>query len=389
MPETRIQFNNIVQNQLPVFTQSEFPLVSEFLKSYYQGQEYQGGPIDLIQNIDEYVKIENITNLTESVGLRTDVTISDETIEVDMVNFPRGTDGFPKSYGLLKIDNEIITYTGITTTSFTGCVRGFCGITSYKAINNPDVLVFNSSTSEGHTGGSKIQNLSSLFLKEFLLKTKHLILPGLENRSLDKDLDQNLFIKQSKDFYLSKGTDRSFEILFKALYNQNVQVIKPRDFLLTPSNANFKITNDIVVEPVQGDPRNLENSTLFQGSSESIDKAYAPVGSVEPINVGVGETYYKISFDSGYDRDIRVRGAIYGNFVVHDKTKNIGVVSIGATVVDVDSTIGFPDQGELKVVFTDATNGIVSYTSKSVNQFYGCSGVTAKIDVSIVSIKSL
>ncbi len=389
MPETRIQFNNIVQNQLPVFTQSEFPLVSEFLKSYYQGQEYQGGPIDLIQNIDEYVKIENITNLTESVGLRTDVTISDETIEVDMVNFPRGTDGFPKSYGLLKIDNEIITYTGITTTSFTGCVRGFCGITSYKAINNPDVLVFNSSTSEGHTGGSKIQNLSSLFLKEFLLKTKHLILPGLENRSLDKDLDQNLFIKQSKDFYLSKGTDRSFEILFKALYNQNVQVIKPRDFLLTPSNANFKITNDIVVEPVQGDPRNLENSTLFQGSSESIDKAYAPVGSVEPINVGVGETYYKISFDSGYDRDIRVRGAIYGNFVVHDKTKNIGVVSIGATVVDVDSTIGFPDQGELKVVFTDATNGIVSYTSKSVNQFYGCSGVTAKIaDASNIGINT-
>ena len=389
MPETRIQFNNIVQNQLPVFTQSEFPLVSEFLKSYYQGQEYQGGPVDLIQNIDEYVKVENITNLTESVGLRTDITISDETIEVDMVNFPRGTDGFPKSYGLLKIDNEIITYTGITTTSFTGCVRGFCGITSYKAINNPDVLVFNSSTSEEHTGGSKIQNLSSLFLKEFLLKTKYQILPGLENRTLDEDLNQNLFIKQSKDFYLSKGTDRSFEILFKALYNEDVQVIKPRDFLLTPSNANFKITNDIVVEPVQGDPTNLENSTLFQGRFENINKAYAPIGSVEPINVGVGETYYKISFDSGYDRDIRVRGAIYGDFVVHDKTKNIGVVSIGATVFEVDSTVGFPQQGELKVVFTDATNGIVSYTSKSINQFYGCTGVTGKIaDASNIGINT-
>ena len=56
MSEKRIQFSNIVQNQLPVYTNDEFPLVSEFLKSYYQGQEYEGGPIDLAQNIDEYVK---------------------------------------------------------------------------------------------------------------------------------------------------------------------------------------------------------------------------------------------------------------------------------------------------------------------------------------------
>ena len=68
MSEKRIQFSNIVQNQLPVYTRDEFPLVSDFLKSYYEGQEYQGGPIDLIQNIDQYVKVAEQTNLTESVG---------------------------------------------------------------------------------------------------------------------------------------------------------------------------------------------------------------------------------------------------------------------------------------------------------------------------------
>ena len=81
-----------------------------------------------------------------------------------------------------------------------------------------------------------------MFLKEFLLKTKYQLLPGLENRKLHKDLNQDLFIKQAKDFYLSKGTDRSFEILFKALYNEDVRIIKPRDFLFTPSNANYKST---------------------------------------------------------------------------------------------------------------------------------------------------
>ena len=52
MSTKKIQFNNIVQNQLPQYVVSDYPLVAEFLKSYYQGQEYQGGPIDLVQNID-------------------------------------------------------------------------------------------------------------------------------------------------------------------------------------------------------------------------------------------------------------------------------------------------------------------------------------------------
>ena len=182
MAEKRIQFSNIVQNQLPDYTKTEFPLVSDFLSQYYLGQEYQGGPIDLIQNIDQYVKIGEQTNLTDSVGLSTSIDTLTDVIPVDMVNNPTGTDGFPSSYGLLKIDNEIITYTGTATTCFTGFVRGFCGITSYKTPNSPDVLEFNTSTSEKHTTGAEIKNLSCLFLKEFLLKSKHQLLPGLENR---------------------------------------------------------------------------------------------------------------------------------------------------------------------------------------------------------------
>ena len=390
MSEKRIQFSNIVQNQLPVYTNDEFPLVSEFLKSYYQGQEYEGGPIDLAQNIDEYVKIDKLTNLTGQVGLKTAITLDDETIEVDMINYPSGTDGFPKSYGLLKIDDEIITYTGLTDTSFTGCIRGFCGITSYKEQTNPDVLVFNSSTSEGHIAGSKVENLSSLFLNEFLLKTKNQILPGLENRSLSSNLNQNVFIKQAKDFYLSKGTDRSFEILFKALYEEDVRIVKPRDYLFTPSNAHYRITNDLVVETVEGDPTELENSTLFQDKYGDItEKAYAPVTKVEPINVGAGKTFYKLSFDAGYNRDVRVDGSVYGTFIVHDKTKAIGDVAVGSTSFDVDSTVGFPDSGELKVVYSDASAGIVSYTSKSINQFFGCSNITGDIpDASNIGINT-
>ena len=58
MAEKRIQFSNVVQNQLPAYVRNEYPLISEFLKEYYVAQEFESGPIDLIQNIDQYVNID-------------------------------------------------------------------------------------------------------------------------------------------------------------------------------------------------------------------------------------------------------------------------------------------------------------------------------------------
>lgn len=196
MIEKRIQFQNVVQNQLPEYVKEEFPLISEFLRQYYLAQEFQGAPVDLIQNIDQYIKLDETTNLTGSVVLKTDVDYADETIEVNLIQSPSGTNGFPDSYGLIRIDDEIITYTSKTPTTFTGCIRGFCGITSYISDSNPEQLTFSSSSADLHSGsvyatnselitkGAEIQNLSNLFLNEFLKKIKYQILPGFGNRDL-------------------------------------------------------------------------------------------------------------------------------------------------------------------------------------------------------------
>ena len=381
MPDTRIKFNNVVQSQLPAYVRNDFPLVAEFFKSYYQGQEYQGGSLDLLQNIDKYIKVDNLTNLTESIILKDALDVFEDTINVDLSKSTQGTEGFPDTFGLLLIDSEIITYEEKTNSSFTGCKRGFSGVTSYHKKTTTDSLVFETSSAAEHDAGSTITNLSVLFLKEFLFKVKHQFTPGLEDRELDSNLNQSNFIKQAKDFYLSKGTDRSFEILFKALYNEDVKVIRPQDFLFTPSNANYRITDDLVVEAISGDPNNLEQSTLFQEPfGDNIEKAYAPITSVEPIEVGFGKTFYKLSIDAGYNRDARVEGSIYGNFKVQPQTRVIGAVAAGSTIINVDSTIGFAKTGgDLFVNYIDGTTGIVSYTSKSITQFLGCETVAETI----------
>ena len=129
---TRVKISSVVKTQLPSFIRADFPLAGEFLAQYYTSLEGQGSTLDVLQNIDKYIKVDELTDLVDSTSLSTNVGIADNVISVD------STTGFPDSYGLLEIDSEIITYTGITTNSFTGCSRGFSGITSYRSPNKPD-----------------------------------------------------------------------------------------------------------------------------------------------------------------------------------------------------------------------------------------------------------
>ena len=87
----KVQLNKIVKNQLPEYVREDFPLVGEFLSAYYKGQEYQGGPIDLVNNIDSYIKLSENGNIIKSTTLidRVEETATDILVE--------NTHGFPEN----------------------------------------------------------------------------------------------------------------------------------------------------------------------------------------------------------------------------------------------------------------------------------------------------
>ena len=365
MSEKRVQLNQIVKSQLPSYVQEDFPLVGEFLSQYYLGQEYKGGPVDLIQNIDSYIKLSESGNLIKSTSTTKYAGFSTSTI------FVSNTEGFPENYGLIKINDEVITYESKTNISFVNCKRGFSGITSFTNPTDPENLIFSSSVAENHEKDTSVSNLSVLFLDEFLKKTKRQFLHGFQ-KNLDPKLNEAQFIRQSKDFYSTRGTDESFKILFGALYGENVSVIRPIDNVISPSNANYRITRDLIVELVSGDPNNLVNKTLFQDSFENISKAYAPVSAVEKISVGIlTNTYYKVSLDGSFNFPEGSSPLTYGNFSTHAKTKIIGKVGIAQTFLDVDSTLGFPKSGTLSFNYENGTAGVCTYADKTLNQFLG------------------
>jgi hypothetical protein len=378
MTNTRVKISSILESQLPEFIREEFPLVKEFFTQYYESVDHQGAPVDILQNIDKYVKVEEITNLTQSTTLKNDIEYYNTTIDVE------STQGFPQKYGLLQIDDEIITYGNKTDTSFIDCSRGFSGITSYRNGNTSENLIFSTSQASSHTKDSRVKNLSVVFLNEFLTKVKKQFSPGFESRTLDPNLDQNLFIKQSKDFYSSKGTDNSFKILFQALYNKNVEIIKPREYMFRPSDARYRVTRDIIIEPISGDPLSLLNKTLKQDVSDYSSKAFGSIAYVEKFTKD-SRDYYYLNLDYEFNKDIDLSGSVFGNFSIHPKTSviNVDTIALGSNTLDVDSTVGFPNSGSLILtgfVYDDGElvgifDQTVTYGSKTLTQFLNCQNV--------------
>ena len=370
--DKRIKVNTIIENQLPEFILADFPNAVEFFKQYYISQEFQGGPSDLINNFDQYLKSDNL--VPEVIVGETNVTVgvasTHKTINVT------STKGFPDEYGLLKIGNEVITYTGITDTSFTGCVRGFSGVTGYKVgissslIDvNRETLKFEQTSAESHENGSSVQNLSVLFLQEFYKKLKRTFLPGFEDVTLTSDLDVGNFVKFARTFYQSKGIEESIRILFKVLYGVEPTVLDLESNLIKPSDAEF-IRREVIIADlisVSGDPQNLIGQTIYKSDDLTTN---ASVSEVE-IFTRNGKSYYRLSLFVGYsDRDL-----IQGIFNVNAYTRALSAVSTSDSIISVDSTVGFGSTGTII-----SGNNIINYTSKSINQFFGCTGIEVPIN---------
>jgi hypothetical protein len=369
MAVDRVQIQDVLSSQIPSYVQDDFPLLVDFLEEYYISQETQGGSLDLIENLDQYVKVDELANLKTEASLGADLTAVSTSITLSSdTNF---TYGFPEKNGLIQIDNEIIKYSSKTATTLEGCVRGFSGATQYVDTLIPDKQTFTSTSPETHKTGATVKNLSVLFLQEFFTKLKTQITPGFENRTLATQLNEKNFVIGADSFYKSKGTDESFKILFKAIYGVDVDIIKPNDFLLRPSDASYVVSQDYVVEKYIGDPFELKNRTIYQNSTNS----RGTVTKVEKLNVD-GD-FYQISIDTGYQRDIDVNGTIYGKFEPNSKTILVNNVSVGSTIIDVDSTVDFASSGSLSLIDDDGNEFITNYTDKNLTQFIGLTTTTS------------
>ncbi len=363
----RVKVSHVIQSQIPEFLNEESPLFASFLNQYYASQEHSSGVTDLANNLPEYRKIGAFNNetLVTTTTLTSNLFAGSTTINVE------STVGWPDTYGLLKIDNEIITYTAKTATSFTGCARGFSGIDQISKEDDAEFLSFTSTTANQHLTGATVTNLSNLFLQTFFTKFKEEFLPGFENRNFITGTSVTNILTRAKDFYMSKGTDSSYQILFKLLYGEDIELLKPIEQTLVPSaNVYFK-TKHVLLENLTPGAQPLESigNFLYQDVS-GIGTVSASIYNVEyrPINQ---TDFYEMSLDStSFD----------GIFQVPGKTKALEETVEAAESLVVDSTVGFGQSGTLLVRPRAGSNFItLRYTDKTVNQFLNVTGVTTSL----------
>lgn len=217
-----------------------------------------------------------------------------------------------------------------------------------------------------------VENLNLVFYQELFKKFKSQFLPGFENRNFVSQIQIQNILSRAIDFYTTKGTDTSFRLLFSALFGKEISIIKPQDYLLRPSDNNYFVTRNILVEPIKNydvDLSIIKGKTIFQGVNGL--EASSSIYSLEyrPFN---DKNLYEIYLD----------GTSFVNEFVSTKKTNISKsASVGSNNIFVDSTIGFPISGKLLIKTKNATDPVViTYTDKTNNQFLGVSGVIFDFD---------
>lgn len=364
-----IKTEDILESQIPYFLSSDSELFQEFLKQYYISQSHPTGLTDIVNNLTNFKNLETYSSevfytSTEKnrCYLLEDLTAFDNTIYVN------STEGFPNKYGLLQIDNEIITYLEKTSNSFLNCYRGFSGITEIDDTSDISGLKFTNTKSEEHLSKSTVNNLNLVFYSKLFEKFKAHYFPDFEKREINPKENLELILNRARDFYLSKGSDISFKILFDILYGDDVSVFKPKEFIIKTDTDNTLVTRNILIDPLDSvfQPSQLIGKTIYQIlPDESIASASIYNAEFRPIDE---LNLYELSLDSE---------SFINDFISTKVTSVIEVVEDG---IIVDSTIGFPSSGELyaKIRNDDGTNSYVSlsYSEKSINKFLNITDIS-------------
>lgn len=106
--------------------------------------------------------------------------------------------------------------------------------------------------------------------------------------------DKRLFLKRVKDFYQSKGTDKSLILLFRMLFNEEVEVYYPKKDMLRVSAGNFTSDTILNIKNVVGDSGLLIGQTIVQANKPLQPNVNLATGLVEnfiAFAVGDDEIY--------------------------------------------------------------------------------------------------
>tara|TARA_B100000902_G_scaffold126880_2_gene126337 strand:- start:33579 stop:43895 length:10317 start_codon:yes stop_codon:yes gene_type:complete len=357
MPAVKTKrISTLIESQLPEFISTEYELFSKFVQKYYEGQEVQGGPLDVLSNIQKYADIDYYEKslLKQSDSLVSNISDSDTTI--NLVN----AESFPEKNGYVRINDEIIFYESRTGTQLQNCSRGVSGNTKlgdlYSSSN------FTSTSASSHFAGTEVFNISNLFLYAFVKNFENQYLGSFPEKYLKGEVDKRTLIKNIQKFYKAKGTDSSIKFIFNTIVATDVEnkpeVYHPREFTYKSSESDWINVYALKVKIVSGDPKDLIGKQIVQTPSEEYGYASATVDNVIAQGTIDNEVIWNI---------VVAPETINGIFGISTKAKLekafTSTLGVGDRI-NVSSTIGWDSTGEILI-----GEEVIKFDDKTVTQF--------------------
>ena len=357
MPAVKTKrISTLVESQLPDFISSEYELFSRFVEKYYEAQEVQGGPLDVLSNIQKYADIDYYEKsiLKQSDTLSSNISSTDATI--DLVD----AQSFPKQNGYVRINDEIIFYESRTDTQLKNCSRGVSGNTKlgdlYSSSN------FTSTSAASHLAGAEVFNVSNLFLYAFVKNFENQYLGSFPEKYLKGEIDKRTLIKNIQKFYKAKGTDSSIKFIFNTIVAKDVdnkpEVYHPRDFTYKSSESDWINVYALKVKVVSGNPKDLIGKKIVQSPTEEYGYASATVDNVIAQGTIADEVIWNI---------VIAPETINGNFELSTKARLEKALPSTLGVgdrINVSSTLGWDSLGEILV-----GEEVIKFDDKTVTQF--------------------
>jgi hypothetical protein len=167
-------------------------------------------------------------------------------------------------------------------------------------------------------------------------------------------VNKALLLKNALPVYISKGSEKSFQFLFRLLFGKEVEVIYPRDNILRASDGKW-ITNNILrtTQTIQSYHRGngtAKTFTLAQPASTSDIVVYVD-NVIQTNNFYTLKEYSKLVFNTAPSNNAEIR-VLYFNFDVtlFNNRKVTGSISDASAIIETASkriitdeiNLGFP-----------------------------------------------
>ncbi len=167
--------------------------------------------------------------------------------------------------------------------------------------------------------------------------------------------NKEFFIKHARDLYKTKGSERAFAFLFRALFDEDLSVFYPRDIIIKTSDGEWIQRKFLRVTSLVGDPYQLENRQITGKTS----KATAIVNLVVKEQIS-SITVYEVEID---------KNSVYGTFIPGEIISSNG---IEVTSLPVISNINVLNRGR-------------GYTANNTITITDIAGVKAAAEISSLS----